>query len=110
MPVTIRGGIVWMYVPGFGRYVLAFAAHPEAGFTLAGEAAGDAMTLVMDGNVFRIGGKDRIAAGGGIYNVYARRDAEWLPADAEDRKHFWIGMSPGIETAGGPPEGSPQRR
>jgi hypothetical protein len=101
LPETIRGGVVWIYVPANGRYVLAFAPHDDRGFKPAGETGGSSMTLVVDGTVLRIACADRIAAGGGIYKVYALRDASWQPADPSDRDRFLLGSSPGIDTAVG---------
>ncbi len=101
LPETTRSGVVWMYVPGNGRYVLTFAPHDDLGFKRAGEAGGSSMTLAVDGIVLRIACADRIAAGGGIYNVYALRDAKWQPADPADRTRFMLGASPGIDTVVG---------
>jgi hypothetical protein len=101
LPETIRGGVVWMYVPGNGRYVLAFAPHADLGFKRAGEAAGSSVTLAIDGTVLRMVCSGRIAAGGGIYNVYALRDAKWQPADPADRNRFMLGASPGVDAVVG---------
>ena len=97
LPETLRGGVLWIYIPGLGRYVLSFLPHPE--FNLAGEVEGNGMTLRTAGNIFRVECAERIAAGGGAYNVYARRDISWVPADPEDRARFLAGTSPGVETA-----------
>ncbi len=99
LPEVLRGGIVWVYAPGYGRYVLSFAPHPGLG--RAGEVSGNLLTFSLDGNIVRIACADRIAAGGGIYNVYAMRDESWQPADPKDRGRFMIGTSPGVETAVG---------
>ncbi len=95
LPETLRAGVLWIYVPGNGRYVFSFAPHEDLGFKAAGETGGSSMTLVVDGTVLRIACADRIAAGGGIYNVYALRDAQWQPADPADRGRFMLGSSPG---------------
>ncbi len=100
-PETIRGGVMWLYVPGRGRYIVAFAPHADYGFEKVGEVAGGLMTLVAEGNVLRIESLDRIAPGGGVYNVYGARDADWEPADLKDRERFMAGTSPGVETAVG---------
>jgi hypothetical protein len=100
-PETIRGGVLWLYVPGQGRYIVAFAPHRDSGFEKAGEVSGNLMTLVADGNVLRIESLDRIAPGGGVYNVYGMLDAGWEPADPQDRERFMAGTSPGVETAVG---------
>jgi hypothetical protein len=100
-PETIRGGVMWLYVPGEGRYIVTFVPHPDLDFKKVGEVAGNLMTLVVDGNVLRIESLDRIAPGGGVYNVYGRKDAQWAPADPKDRERFMAGTSPGVETAVG---------
>jgi hypothetical protein len=100
-PESIRGGVMWLYVPGEGRYIVTFAPHPEFGFEKEGEVSGGLMTLVAGGNVVRIESQDRIAPGGGVYNVYGKLDPDWEPADAGDRERFMAGTSPGVETAVG---------
>jgi hypothetical protein len=99
VPETIHGAAVWIYVPGKGRYVLAFAPHADLGFKRAGEASGSLLTLVIDGNVFRIACADRIAFGGGIYNIYSLRNPQWEPADPSDRSRPLLGVSLGIDAA-----------
>jgi hypothetical protein len=96
LPETIRGPVLWIYVPGHGRYVLSLHAHPEVGFEDAGEAAGNSLTFNVDGNVVRIDTAERVAAGSGIYSVYALPDPRWEPADPQDRSRIMIGAAPGI--------------
>ena len=97
LPETLRGGVLWIYIPGLGRYILSFLPHPE--FNLAGEVEGNSLTVTAAGNIFRIECAERVAAGGGAYNVYAGIDSTWTPADPADRSQFIAGTSPGIETA-----------
>lgn len=94
LPDTLSGPVVWAYVPGYGRYVLSFIAHP--GFELAGEVSGNSLIFTVAGNMFRIDCGDRIASGSGTYNVYAMRDPAWTPADAEDQARFVMGSMPGV--------------
>lgn len=96
LPETIRGPIMWIYIPGHGKYALSLHDHPEAGFEEAGEAAGNSLTFDLDGNIIRIDTVDRVAAGSGIYTVYGRRDPQWEPADPDDRARIMIGASPGV--------------
>jgi hypothetical protein len=95
LPETIRGPVLWIYVPGHGRYVLSLHAHPEVGFEDAGEAAGNSLTFNVDGNVIRIDTTERVAAGSGVYTVYALPDSRWEPADLQDRPRIMIGAAPG---------------
>jgi hypothetical protein len=77
---SLRGSIFWLYVPGQGRYDLAF--KPRRGFIAAGEAAGNSLVFAVEGNVIRLDGSERIAeAGSAAYVVYARRDPAWQPGD-----------------------------
>jgi hypothetical protein len=98
-PETIRGEVMWLYVPGQGRYIVAFTRHADSGFEKVGDVSGNLMTLVIGGNILRIESLDRIAPGGGVYNVYGTGDPAWEPADAKDRQLFMAGTSPGVETA-----------
>ncbi len=98
-PESLRGEVLWLYVPGQGRYILSFLPHAKLGFSKSGEVAGDMMTLVVGGNVLRIRSGDRIAPGGGVYNVYGTLDPRWKPADPADRGRFMAGTSPAVETA-----------
>lgn len=96
LPETLSGPVVWVYVPGFGRYVLSFLPH-EDGFDLAGEVSGKSMTFTVAGNLIRVECGDRIASGSGTYNVYAMLDAGWAPADPEDQGRFVMGSAPGVQ-------------
>jgi hypothetical protein len=96
LPETIRGLVLWVYVPGYGRYVLSLHAHPELGFESAGEAAGNSLTFTADGNVFRMDTSERVAAGSGTYTVYVLPDLDWIPADPQDRPQIMMGATPGL--------------
>jgi hypothetical protein len=95
IPETLRGSVLWVYVPGHGRYVLSLHAHAE--FAEAGEAAGNSLTFAApDGNIFRIDTSERVAAGSGSYLLYVLPDPGWEPADPEDRARVTIGAAPGL--------------
>jgi hypothetical protein len=96
MPETIRGPVLWVYIPGYGRYVLSLHAHADLGFDSAGEAAGNSLTFRADGNVFRIDAAERVAAGSGTYAVHVLPDRSWEPADPQDRARVMIGASIGV--------------
>ncbi len=95
LPDTIRGPVLWIYVPGHGRYILSLHEHGELGFEDAGEAAGSSLTFNVDGNVIRIDTAERVAAGSGVYTVYVLTDSRWEPDDPEDRARIMIGAAPG---------------
>ena len=96
MPETIRGPVLWVYIPGYGRYVLSLAAHADLGFESAGEAAGNSLTFTADGNIFRVETAERVAAGSGTYTVYMLADRGWEPADPQDRARVMVGASIGV--------------
>jgi len=96
LPDTLRGPVLWMYIPGHGRYVLSLHAHAELGFESAGEAAGNSLTFSADGNVFRIDTTERVAAGSGTYTIHMLPDSDWMPADPLDRDRVMMGTAPGL--------------
>jgi hypothetical protein len=96
LPETIRGPLLWIYIPGHGRYILSLHSHTEAGFESAGEAAGNSLTFTANGNIFRIDTTERVAAGSGTYTVHMLPDLGWIPADAPDRDRAMIGTAPGV--------------
>jgi hypothetical protein len=72
--------VVWVDIPGLGRYDLSFKPRAAEGFERAGEVAENSLMFSLDGNIFRIDCADRIATGSGTYNIYARRDLKVDPA------------------------------
>ena len=87
---SLAGPVLWIYVPGEGRYVLSL--KQRAGFKRVGEVVGNSVRFNVGGNVFRIDCGERIAdAGSGTYNLYAMQDSEWEPADAKDRAGLMMG-------------------
>ncbi len=97
LPETTRGPVLWVYVPGHGRFVLSLQTHAEAGFVEGGEVVGNSLAFTApDGNVFRIGTTERIAPGSGTYAVHVLPDADWMPADPQDRARALIGAAPGV--------------
>jgi len=72
--------VVWVDIPGMGRYDLSFKPRAAEGFERAGEVAENSLMFFLDGNIFRLDCADRIATGSGTYNIYARRDSKVDPA------------------------------
>jgi hypothetical protein len=72
--------VVWVDIPGMGRYDLSFKPRAAEGFERAGEVAENSLMFSLDGNIFRLDCADRIATGSGTYNIYARRDSKVDPA------------------------------
>lgn len=100
-PETIRGPVLWVYVPGHGRYVVTLHSRAELGFESAGEVAGNSLTFTTaDGNVFILDSTERIAAGSGTYVMNVLPDTRWEPADPHDRASVMIGAAPGLVANG----------
>lgn len=89
----LKGSNVWVYVPGYGRYVASFKRRP--GLDIEGEVTGNTLTFTEGSNIIRIDCAERIAAGSGSYRVYLKRDSNWIPADLNDRGKAMIGTTPG---------------
>ena len=73
--------VVWVDIPGQGRYDLSFKPRADQGFERAGEVAENSLVFSLGGNIFRIDCADRIATGSGTYNIYARKERDQKPED-----------------------------
>lgn len=80
LPATVSAPVVWVDVPGQGRYDLSF--RPRPGFERAGEVSENSLVFSVGGNIFRLDCADRVATGSGTYNIYARKEPGEAPADA----------------------------
>lgn len=88
LPATVSAPVVWVDIPGLGRYDLSFKPRADQGFERAGEVSENSLVFSLGGNIFRIDCADRIATGSGTYNIYARKDSAEPSADA---KGFTVG-------------------
>jgi len=74
-----KGNIVWVYVPGRGRYLLSLSPHSDLGFRLAGQVGGASLWLHLADEEFEMETAERIAPGSALYNLYALRQPDWQP-------------------------------
>jgi hypothetical protein len=81
VPATVSAPVVWVDIPGQGRYDLSFRPRADQGFERAGEVAENSLWFSLGGNIFRIDCADRIATGSGTYNIYARKTPSETPAE-----------------------------
>lgn len=77
----VSAQMVWVDIPGQGRYDLSFKPRADQGFERAGEVAENSLVFSLGGNIFRIDCADRIATGSGTYNIYARKERDQKPED-----------------------------
>ena len=82
LSATVSAPVVWVDIPGQGRYDLSFKPRADQGFERAGEVAENSLAFSLGGNIFRIDCADRIATGSGTYNIYARKEPAEAPAEA----------------------------
>ena len=73
LPAKVSAPVVWVDIPGQGRFALSFKPRADQGFERAGEVAENSLVFSLGGNIFRIDCADRIATGSGTYNIYAGR-------------------------------------
>ena len=71
------GGIVWVYVPNAGRFLLSLI--PRGRFVRAGTLRGTSLSFTVDGNVYSLSSATRIAPGDGAFNVYVQHQPGWKP-------------------------------
>lgn len=81
LPAKVSAPVVWLDIPGQGRYDLSFRPRTDQGFETAGEVAENSLVFSLGGNIFRIDCADRIATGSGTYNIYARKEPPGTSAD-----------------------------
>jgi len=77
----VSAQVVWVDIPGQGRYDLSFKPRADQRFEWAGEVAENSLVFSVGGNIFRIDCADRIATGSGTYNIYARKERDRKPED-----------------------------
>jgi hypothetical protein len=78
----VSAPVIWVDIPGQGRYDLSFRPRADQGFERAGEVSENSLVFSLGGNIFRIDSADRVATGSGTYNIYARREPGEAPTDA----------------------------
>jgi hypothetical protein len=72
-----NGGVLWIYFPGQGRYVLSLAPHQ--GFFLAGAIRDNSMQFRDGGGEFEVRLDTPIAGAGNAFNLYLLHDPSYRP-------------------------------
>ncbi len=91
---SVRGSIVWVYLPGHGRYILSLTPRAGLDFRQAGEVRGGAISVTLDGDAIRLESFSPIAAGDSPYLVYVLHDPQWEPTSEKQKN------APNIGTVG----------
>jgi len=87
----VSGGVVWLYFPNRGRYVLSLSPHADLGFRKVGEVRGTTMTFTVGSDTFNIVCGTPIAPGTGAFNLYALADPAWRPTGPRADQVFNMG-------------------
>jgi hypothetical protein len=88
LPEMVSAQVLWVDIPGQGRFDLSFKPRADQGFERAGEVSENSLMFSSGGNIFRIDCAERIATGSGTYNIYARKEPAGNPPDGPIRIAF----------------------
>lgn len=76
---AVSGGVVVLYIEGYGRFILSLFPEPTLGFRKGGFVAGNTLTFREGATDFRIVSKGPIAPGDSQYNLYLFSQPNWHP-------------------------------
>lgn len=92
------GAVIWIYVPGHGRFVLSLLPNESLGFVRNGIVSNNGLLFHDGPTEVRVNCNSPIAPGSGVYNLYVLRQRGWRPGDpsawmigAADRPDFVLG-------------------
>ena len=71
------GGIVWIYIPADGRFLLSLI--PRGEFVRAGSVRGTSLTFTVAGNTYNVSSATRIVPGDAAFNLYVLHQPGWKP-------------------------------
>jgi hypothetical protein len=71
------GPIVWLYLPGHGRFILSLFPNDALGFHKNGVAARDTLAFREGSAEYRVTCSVPVAPGEGRYNLYVVHEPEW---------------------------------
>ena len=77
-PGSAAGPIIWIYLPGRGRFLLSLT--PRSEFRRAGEVRGSTLRFTVEGQTYDVWSSSRIAPATAAFNLYVRRQPEWKPS------------------------------
>jgi hypothetical protein len=88
--VGTSGQVVWMYLPGQGRFSLSLFPNEKRGFGRKGAAEADEFTFRQGSAEYRVDCSGPVAPGSGRYNLYVRFEPGWYPGPEDT---FLIGSN-----------------
>jgi hypothetical protein len=80
-PSGVAGPLVWIYIPGRGRFAFSISPRPEHKFEQTGVVEENKILFSYKGEQFEWRSKEPIlsVAGGGSFNLYVRHDPHFKP-------------------------------
>jgi hypothetical protein len=94
LSVTSKGGtmgqVIWLYLPGHGRFTISLLPNEKRGFARNGTASGTTFGFRDRANEYRVDCSGSVAPGSGRYNLYVRHEPRWYPGPEET---FLIGSN-----------------
>lgn len=77
----VAGPLIWVYIPGHGRFAFSIKPLPEHNFEKVGLVEENKIVFTIKGERFEWRSKEPILgiAGGGGFNVYVRHDPHFKP-------------------------------
>jgi hypothetical protein len=73
------GGVVWIYIPTRGRFLLSILPNTKQGFRRAGEIRGNSVRFTIGKDTFNVTSGSPIAPGLSAYNAYVLHQPDWRP-------------------------------
>ena len=84
---AIKGGAVYLYIPGAGRYIFTLTPALELGFRKTGEIRGTRLTASSGDDRVLVECDHEIVPGEGAQPVYVFHDAGWRPKSQPETFH-----------------------
>jgi hypothetical protein len=78
----LSGSVVWVYVPGRGRYLLSLVPRPKQAYRKAGDVRGNSLRFVVGRDTIALSAGARIAPGEAAFNLYVLHEPAWRPTYA----------------------------
>ena len=85
------GALLWLYLPGRGRYILSLVPRPELDFKVAGEFRGGKAEFTVGTDRISLECNNEIAPGHAPYRLYILLDPLWEPTAQSQKGQLAIG-------------------
>jgi hypothetical protein len=85
-----HGSLIYLFVPGRGRYIISLLPRPELGFRRAGTVSGGSLSWAADGDEFSLNSVTAIAPSGPFF-VYGMHDPTWQPSTPGTQLRIFTG-------------------